>query len=208
MYINSGCDIELIGNTVHTNTWGIRSGFGCLVKGYGNVIENNTNYGLYSRGSGNVIHFGSPYDWAGNNTIRNNNGYGNVHKYAGASDFYLYNASVHTPSGYELYSNQATSIVAIECWFGGGAPVFGGSGGVIYFEDLLAEPSWEGVTQNDFTNLSKITTPDDDLPDKFRGYDGVIALKAKLQNESLSNNEKEEALRDLVGMLRDRKSVV
>lgn len=204
LYVSSYNDVILIGNDFHNSDYGIYSSTGNYILGYGNVIEDHMSYGLKTANSDN-IHFGVPGEWSGKNTIINN-GYPNVYKYSGSPLLIFDEACIHTSSGCEIYVYGSPYISAMEVWWGGGSPNYCGGGTINNMYPLSSKPFWEGIPQNDmnpqYMYKSAPGISNENLPDRFRGIEGVSALKNKLQDKAVSDNEKIEALRDLYGMLR------
>jgi hypothetical protein len=191
------CDLKITGNYIHDNTYGVQGAYGSTAKLYGNVIEDNSSYGIVGY-YGAIFQLGLPYNWSGYNTVRENGGY-EVYSFNSNTDIDMYNVSVHDDSGYEIVNSGTTSIYSLNGWFGSNG--LSSSGTIVNVSPLGSQPGWEGVLDDDDSSVPKIGI-NPEIPDKYRGYEGVLALKDIIEDNTKSIGDISSALSDLYTVLR------
>lgn len=197
-----GGSIRLTGNHIYDGGGiGIHTAFTSYVNLHGNLIENNSETGIFA-GYGSVLKLGKPYyaPWGfAKNTIKEN-GYHEIYAGSGNPIFELAGNSVHDNTGYEIYNYSSNSqIFAQQCWFGGALSYYG----TVTNNSPLSSLTFTETTYDDDGNMLMPKVADNSkIPDKYRGHDGIIALKEKLKSKKTSNEIKLKALRDLYSVLR------
>ena len=152
-----GSDIDLIGNNIYSNGTGIRSYSNNVVELYGNVIKNNSSYGIYSSFS-DIVRIGKVYGWWGYNTIRNN-GSNEIHTDQYYPAIEISGASIHDTSPWEIYNYPGNpAINAQSVYWGSDGPQV--SGNVNLMANIYwSLPAWDGQTRTAGSPIGKIAAP-------------------------------------------------
>ncbi|MBN2425874.1 MAG: right-handed parallel beta-helix repeat-containing protein [Calditrichaceae bacterium] len=212
-HIYSNSTARLTGNHIYNNGKGVYSSQS-YTRLYGNIIENNNFTGILST-SYDVMRLGYVSSWAGKNTVRNNyDGSGTDYEICAAngSDVDLFLSSVYNDHGCEINNftyGPSSSVLAFNVWFE--ADGLTNCGRTVSNEfPILSEPYWNGnLYTNDYgvpktaaANEMIAFSQPDALPDKYRGYEGLLSLKEKIKDKKTNDDEKSAILHDIYSMLR------
>jgi parallel beta-helix repeat protein len=222
-YFFSNNEIYLTGNEIYNNDAGVYATNSNVVNLYGNIIQDNISYGVKVNG-GSVVNIGKVYTWPGYNTIRNNVSgyYNNFDVYASGSgtDLDLCYACVYSDNcdgaglescpndGFEISNAPTANQMYVQsCWYGEDEVCqYNDNGSYSFMSPLTTKPtSWIGITKDDDPSpyFPKMSIPGDDIPDKYRGLQGLISLKEKMTDNTIPVKEKRAILGDIYSMQRE-----